>query len=201
MFGGAGPAFASSDWTPSAIMADILGGANGRALRALRDAGVTVANAWVHLFPSPSGPRVYLEAEVPVDQTATSLREIDRSMRSMSGEEAFAADLERAREFLLRTNSEWLMTLMQESDALNTVVIQGTPTDALANFATLDREATASDVHRVVTSYLDPGRMKVVLVGDWSKLHAQLLELGWGPIELRNSSGAVVGLQTAPDRR
>lgn len=39
--------------------------------------------------------------------------------------------------------------------------------------------------------------MKVVVVGDWSKLRAPLVGLGWGPIELRNGSGAVVGLEAA----
>jgi zinc protease len=145
----------------------------------------------LNLVGNPSAPRVAWSAEVATPRTAEALTAIDRSMRAMKTADVAQAELDDARRPLLGEQTSWVTSLTGETDVMNGLVVQQVPPSDLPKRAARLRSVTVDDVRRVAASYLDPDRMKVVVVGDWSKLREQLVALGWGPIEVRDSSGVV----------
>jgi zinc protease len=201
IFGGAGPGFASPDWVPMKFVTQILGGPSGRMVRALRDAEFAVTHAGMRMATSPAGPRVTFGTDVPLERTGALLREMQRQVLAMAAEGSSDAEVESARDQLLRADGEWLMTHDQAIRLLGDLAERDLPPETLDKITALLSTTTAADVRRAATAYLDFTRMKVVVVGDWSRMRDQLVGLGWGPIELRNGSGAVVGLEAAAGPR
>lgn len=197
LFGGSGPSSPSPDFVPLLFMREWVG---GRAERALRGAGFRVPDAQVSVRRPTGDALVEFHAEGPVEQAAGLLREMARQLRSASTAETIP-ELEAIRARLLTVSRTYLWTLQGETDWLNAISVGDIPLDWSARFDTLVSAAAAADVRRAAAAYLDPERMKVVIVGDWSRLRRQLVELGWGPIELRNGDGTVVGLQAVAGPR
>ena len=83
------------------------------------------------------------------------------------------------------------------ADEVEGLVVQSLPPDDVPQRAPRYVALTSGDLQRAAARYLDPDRMKVVVVGDWSKMRAQVEGLGWGPVELRSSAGAVLGVEGA----
>ncbi len=196
-FGGEGPMFSSPDWAPSTTLRAIVGGSKGRAMSALRDAGVSASNPALYFIAKPGGPRAVFSVEVATPRTGDALTRIDRVLREMKSAEVAAKELDDARAPLVADDPAWFSTLAGEADVLDGLVVQGLPPDDVPKRAERLRAVTADDVRRVSGRYLDPDRMKVVVVGDWSKIRDQLLGLGWGSVELREPSGAVVRVEQA----
>lgn len=198
LFAAVGPSFPSPDFVPLLFAPEMFG---LRARRALRDAGFAVPQSRLSVQrPIGALSLVDFHAEGPVEQAAGLLREMAGQLRAASTDETMS-ELEAIRARLLRDSEAYLWTLQGETDWLNAISAGDIPLDWSAKFDTLVSAATAADVHRAAAAYLEPDKMKIVVIGDWSRLRGQLVELGWGPIELRSEAGAVVGLEAVAGPR
>jgi zinc protease len=195
-FGGEGPAYTSPDWAPSVALRMIVNGSKGRAASALHDVGAH-GSAFT-LVANPAAPRVAFTTEVATGRTAEALADIDHLMRAMKGGQISDGEVDDGRRPILLDEAAWTWTLAGETDTMEGLVVQGLPPEDVARRTARFLAIKADDVRRVAARYLDPDRMKIVVVGDWSKLREPLTGLGWGPIELRNTAGAV--MNTEPGR-
>jgi zinc protease len=73
----------------------------------------------------------------------------------------------------------------------------GQPDDVVLKLPQRYAALTADAVKGAAARYLDADKMRTVIVGDWKTLRGPLSALGWGPIELRNAAGVVVGTEGA----
>jgi predicted Zn-dependent peptidase len=175
----------------------IVGGPKGRAMTAVHDAGLLATYATLNFTTNPAEPRILLSTEVPTARTANALVELDRLLRRAKTGEVTPDQLDDARRPLVLDEPSWSSTLAGEADVVDGLVLQGLPLDDVGKRATRLLAVTPDDVRRVAARYLDPDRMKVVVIGDWSKLRDLLVGLAWGPIEVRAPSGAVVSVEPA----
>jgi zinc protease len=194
-FGGEGPRYATPDWAPALALRMIVNGSKGRAAIALHDLGPLASAGALDLSASPSAPRVTFGATVATGRTGDAITEIDRLMRATKTAEIAPREIDDARLPLVTKERSWNTTLAAETDILEGIVVQGLSPDDVTKHTARIEAVTPDDVRRVAARYLDPDRMKVVVVGDWSKIRQQLVDLGWGPVEVRDSSGAVVPSQ------
>jgi predicted Zn-dependent peptidase len=190
-FAGEGPIYSSADWTPALVLQRLFNGHEGRATLELRDSDTPLASSSFDLWASPTAPRLTFRVEVPSGRTGELLTRVDRLMRAMKTADVTPEELEDARRPLAAKDGTWTSTIASESSALAAVAVQGLAPDALAKRPARFATVTPDDVRRVAARYLEPDRMKVVIVGDWAKLHDPLVGLGWGAVEVRDTSGVV----------
>jgi predicted Zn-dependent peptidase len=197
-FGGEGPRFSSPDWAPSITLRMLVGGPRGGVMRALHDASVAATYATVNFTTNPAAPRLLFNTEVPAARTADALVQVDRLLRATKTAEVPPEQLDDARRELALDEPSWDSTLAGQADLVDGLLLQGLPLDDATKRAARILAVTSDDVHRVAARYLDPDRMKIVVVGDWAKLRDRLKGLAWGPIEVRAPGGAVLGVEPAP---
>jgi hypothetical protein len=63
--------------------------------------------------------------------------------------------------------------------------VHGLPDDYWNRYAERVRKVTAEDVRRFAETYLDPGKLTLVMVAHPDNVRAQLADLPLGPVEIR----------------
>jgi zinc protease len=137
-------------------------------------------------------------ADFDVAHTADALRELDRLMRGLRDAPAEPTELEAVRERALRDEPSFLATTAQTTELVAAIAQSDLSLDAPQRLDEQLRAITAAEVQRVAAATLDPTRLKVIVIGDWSALKPQLAGLGWGPVEVRDVSGAILRVEGAP---
>jgi len=197
-FGGEGPAYPSADWAPLQVLRGLLNGSKGRAATLVHDPSLFTSEPALERSAKPSAPRVAFNGEVPTARTGEALAAMDRVLRAMKTADVTVDELERERRRLVTSEMASSSTLAGENDVVAGLVIQQLPPDDVPKRPARFLAVGADDVRRVGARYLDPDRMKIVVVGDWAKLRDQLLNLGWGPVELRDERGALLPSRGVP---
>jgi zinc protease len=185
---GEGPKFASADWTPMTTLCALFKGSKGRG--ASVPGGVAVS-----LYANPVAPRVAVTTDVPTERTAETLGAIDRVLRELKTAEIAPGALDSVRRALVLDEPSWTWTLGGETDLMEGLVVQRVSVDDVSKRKGRLLAVTAEDLRRVSTTYLDPDHMKVIVVGDWTKIRDQLVGLSWGPIEVRTVTGVVSSVE------
>lgn len=195
---GEGPRFASADWAPLTILCRLVKGSKGRGVGVLRDA-LERAGEGITLGPyaNPVAPRVVVSSDVPAERTAEAVGAIDRLLRGVKTAEIAPGELEDVRRALVLDEPSWTWTLAGETDVMEGLVVQRLPSNDVSKRKGRLLAVTAEDLRRVGATYLDPDHMKILVVGDWSKIRDQLVGLSWGPIEVRTVAGAVASVEPA----
>jgi zinc protease len=126
------------------------------------------------------------EKAVPADQARSVLQELDGWMRDLRGRGPDASDLNLARARLMRS-TPWAFETVEYMATLGAYNVRiGLPPDwrakAVASTATMPWE-------QIRAALLDPDQMRVVVVGDLSLVMDQLLQLGWGPVDVHDTEG------------
>jgi zinc protease len=183
VFVGEGAKFATDDWAALVTWRLLLGS------KTIVD-GVSARLALSH---NPRGARVAFEGNAPVDRTGAVLAAMDQALRQTRSAEMHAGDLQRVLGRQLVDAPSWTASLASEVSELEGLVVQGLPPDDIAKRGARIGALTVDDLRRAGARYLDPDRMKIVVIGDWSKIRPQLEALGWGPAELRDAAGQVAG--------
>jgi len=169
----------------------------GRLTRSLKDDGRLAWRIESKIEPLYSGTIATWETDVPSAKTADALRSMDDQLRAMRDGDPTELELDALRDHLVRAEPTWLATTSGIADYLGMIARFDLPTGEPAAYVDRLKTTTAADVRKVASTMFDPARTKLVIVGDWAALKDQLLALGWGPIELRDASGARVRVEPA----
>jgi len=162
-----------------ALAVTILGGSFSSRLNAnLReDKGWTYSpHAGIEHFQAAS--LLTVSAEVATEVTAPSMVEIDYELGRMASRPVSADELEAARRYRIGSTALSLQT--QSGLANQLVVLASVGLDAawLSGLPGRFTKVTVDDILRVSRSYLAPGRLTTVLVGDAGRIRTEIEALG-----------------------
>lgn len=127
-------------------------------------------------------------AAVVTEKTAPALHELFVELEAMRSSEVTDAELQGAKEGIVQTLPARFETARDIVGAIADLVVYDWPADEYATRAERISKVTAADVKRVAQK-LVPRTMKVVVVGDKSRLEPDLDALHLGPMELRDAFG------------
>jgi zinc protease len=193
LVGALGPAETSPTFIHAAMLETIIGNPGGRVMRSMRDEEKLTWGASTSLGGLASRDSLFTwGAEVPLRRTADALREIDKHLRRFREEELSPAELEDARQRMARALPAAFLTTDTIAPLLQRIAAYSLPADDLTTLPARETAITAADVKRVAADMFDPGHAKLVVVGDYAMIRQQLVDLGWGPIEVRDVVGAIV---------
>ena len=164
----------------------------GRLNRRLRDELGLVP--WVQpiLWTWRAGALVGCKTRAPSAQVATVLTEADRALRTLDGDGLTDDEVATIRDEDELGFAWSFKTAAESAEIYGNWLRWGLSLQSLAEHPARLAAVTADSVRAAAGRYLKPERMHVVVVGDWAALRAPLSALGWGQIELRDATGAVV---------
>ncbi|WP_412061634.1 M16 family metallopeptidase [Rubrivirga sp. IMCC45206] len=164
------------------VLNTILGGSfTSRLNQNLReDKGYSYGARSVFEYRPVAGPFVAY-ADVQTDVTAPALTEFFRELAAI-GEPIPADELAKARENRALSFPAPFATVRGTAAMVGDAWLDGLPDDAYAVYASGVRAVTAADLARVAAQYVDPERVAVVVVGDWSVVGESVEALGLGPV-------------------
>jgi len=119
--------------------------------------------------------------------TAKAVKEIFSEMERMRSELVSVEDLAGAKANLVRQLPARFETAGETAGTLAALAIQGLPLDELATRPARIAKITAEDVKRVAEKYLDPAKMRVIVVGDAAVVEGELSALDLGGVEVRRA--------------
>ncbi|HRG98558.1 MAG TPA: pitrilysin family protein, partial [Polyangiaceae bacterium] len=128
-------------------------------------------------------------AAVVTDKTVPALREVFVELEAMRATEVTEAELAGAKDALIQGLPARFETARDVVNALTDVVVYDWPKDEYATRVARLSKVTAADVKRVAAQYLTPRRMKVVVVGDHTKLKDDLESMHLGAPAMRDAYG------------
>lgn len=173
---------ATPDFYALEVLNTILGGSfTSRLNQNLReDKGYSYGAGSSFDFRPVAGPFLAY-ADVQTDVTAPALTEFFRELDAI-GAPVPADELAKARENRALSFPEPFATVSGTAAMVGAAWLDGLPADAYAGYAAGVRAVTAADLARVAARYVDPARMAVVVVGDWSVVGESVEALGLGPV-------------------
>ncbi|MBN2202446.1 insulinase family protein [bacterium] len=129
-------------------------------------------------------------SSVQSDKTADSMREIVKEMSQViSDRPVTPAEFEKARNNqVLQLAGQW-ETGSSVSGSIGDIVRYGYPENHFITYAERLRKLTTEDANRAGKTLLHPDKMVWVVVGDRSKIEADLNGLGWAKIQLMDADG------------
>ena len=179
-----GAARSTPDYEALLVLNTILGGSfTSRLNQNLRERnGYSYGARSSFDFRTVSGPFLAY-ADVQTDVTAPALTEFVHELTAIR-EPVPADELAKARDNLALSFPEPFATVAGTAAMVGALWLDGLPPDTYATYATAVRAVTADDLARVARQYIDPDRMVVVVVGDWSVVGDEVQALGLGPVEV-----------------
>ncbi|HEX6176335.1 MAG TPA: pitrilysin family protein [Candidatus Binatia bacterium] len=178
----------SPDYVPLVVMNHILGGgAAARLFLNLREEKGYTYGVYSDLsalrYPGPWRAGGSMRTEVTGQAVSEFFNEI-RRIRDEKVSDKELADAKRA------ITARFALSLEQPTGVLAFAMVQktyGFPADYWDNYPGQIMAVTAEDLQRVARTYLDPGTMQLIAVGDAEKIKPALDK--YGPIEVYDSSG------------
>jgi zinc protease len=188
-FGALTPTRASPDYFAMELVHQLLGAhRSSRLTRALVE-GAT------HMDARRAEGNFYWQSSVPLARTATVLRQIDQQLKDLGQTPPSAAELDGTKARYIRQLPLWIETAGETAGAVQTIASYALPLDALDGIAPGIQSVTPDAIQKLAADRLSADHTRVVIVGDWSKLKADLKALAWGPIELRDASGKILRVE------
>ncbi|MEO8635767.1 MAG: pitrilysin family protein [Gemmatimonadales bacterium] len=190
MIGAPGVARANPDYAAIEVMNTILGGSfSSRLNQNLRETrgytyGAGTSFAWRPL-PGP----FLAGSSVRTDVTDSSLVEFFKELNAIRDAPVSDVELTRARNYITLALPGQFETTRQMAGQIGELLDFGLPTTWYTGYLRQVRAVTAADVQRVARRYIDPQRMRVVVVGDIEKIRPGIEALGLGPISVRGPDG------------
>lgn len=142
-------------------------------------------------MPAARGPRpFYVVAPVQTDKTKESIVELVKELKGIAGERPIAGE-----EFqsIMRTQTLGLPGRFDSLDALERaaadIIGLGYPDDHYAKYATNVRALTEKALADAATSYIRPGEVVWVIVGDLKKVEAGIRSLDLGEVIRLDAGG------------
>jgi zinc protease len=163
------------------VLATTLGGGfTSRLIQKLREEmGITYGARSGMDYRVASGPFVISTAIVS-PQTAKGLAEIFRMIEELSTTDVPAAELAKSKQNLIRALPAMFETNASTASTLAELALQGLPDNWYATYAANLRKVTAKDVKAVAKAVIPSKGMAISIVGDMSKIRADIDKLGFG---------------------
>jgi predicted Zn-dependent peptidase len=124
--------------------------------------------------------------------TDSAVMEFMKELRRMRDEDVSSAELELAKNGMVRSQPQGFETPMQIAQQLSTLVLFGLSDSYFDGLVQNIERVTAADVRRVAQKYLNPTASKIVIVGDLSFIRPGLEKLGYGATTVVNAEGDAV---------
>jgi zinc protease len=172
------------------IVHDLLGGmrSSGVETRLRDELGATwgVKNQYVQLRAASLSS---WEWNAPLESAPRTLAAFERRVRELSERGPSPDELAQAKSYIIHSLPHRLETLQGTVAEIAELAAYQLPLDDLSTMGARIDALTADDVRAAVPP---PAAVKVVVVGDLVALRGPLLALGWGPIEVRDTDGALI---------
>jgi zinc protease len=181
--GHAGPPRTTSDYFPLIVLNTMLGGSftSRLNLKLREEKGYTYGARSAFAFRAGPGP-LMAGAAVATAATADAVSDFIAEMRRLRSERVQADELERARRYLALGLPRRFETGEQIAVLLAEAELFGLGDRYWDAFGERVAAVEADDVARVAAVHLDPDHAQVVIVGDRSRIAADLEALGIGPV-------------------
>jgi zinc protease len=135
--------------------------------------------------------RLAISTAIVSDKTATGLAETFKILDDLASHEVDPAELDRARQKLVRALPRRFETNAGAAAAFAELVLGGLPDDWYGRIAGGVAKVTAADVAAAAKALMSSGSMAIAVVGDVAKIRGELDKLGLG-------SPAMYDLDAAP---
>jgi len=133
-------------------------------------------------FRLSTGPFV-AAAAVQTDKTAPALAEFFKELEAI-GKTVTEAEVAKAKNYVALSFPSDVETTGDIAAKLADQFVYGLPSDWLDSYVSRIGAVTLEDVRRVATESIDPGKVAVVVVGDRSKIEAEVKTLNLGPVRV-----------------
>ncbi|MEE8542503.1 MAG: pitrilysin family protein [Gammaproteobacteria bacterium] len=133
-------------------------------------------------------------APVQTDKTAASMLELDREFREIRTSRPVSAeevDTSKRRD-TLRLPGRW-ETARSVMNDIAEIVRFGLPEDYWRRYPDLVAAVNVTEVNDVARSLLAPDRLTWVVVGDLERIETEIRALNFGPVELMDADGNLLG--------
>jgi zinc protease len=181
---------ASPDYAAIELMNTLLGGSfSARLNDILREQrGYTYGAFSGYTWRPVPGPFM-ASAAVRTDVTDSSLAIFFREFKRIRDAQVDAAELERAKNYIILGALGDFETTGQVASELATLNTFGLPLSSISRDLEAMRRLTAADVQRAAQKYIDPDNLTVVIVGDIAKIRSGIEALGLGQVSVRDVEG------------
>ncbi len=182
--GRVGAARSTPDYAALEVLNTILGGSfTSRLNQNLRERnGYSYGAGSGFDYRPVAGPFV-ASSDVQTDVTAPALTEFFRELSGIAAPVP-ADELAKARDNRALSFPSPFATVRGTAAMVGALWLDDLPDDAYARYAADVRAVTAADLARVARRYVDPDRVAVVVVGDWSVVGDAVRALDLGPVEV-----------------
>src|SRR5262245_8163529 len=133
-----------------------------------------------------------LGADVRTDATGPAVKEMMAEANGMISRPVTSDELRLAKESVSRTLPAYFMTTASTAATFGQLYLLNLPPDYYQELPARISAVTADQVSEVTTKHLKPGDMRVIAVGDRSKIEPQLAALKLGRIGYRTLDGEPV---------
>ena len=188
-----GPGYGAPDMEASVAAVSVLADASfGRITVRLRQELSDVPFVTPATYQQRTSGSIGWKTRAATDKVAPALAEVDRMVRAFAAQGPTEEELAAVRDREVFASAEAFETAGETAKAWSWVLSFGLPDDVLLRRPHRYAALTADALKEAAARYLDAGKMRVVIVGDWAKLREPLLALGWGSIEVRTPAGVLV---------
>ena len=179
-----GPPRSTRDYFALTVMNTILGGSfTSRLMQNLREQhGYAYGASSRFDFRASTGPFV-AGAAVQTDKTAPALAEFFKELEAIR-KTVTEAEVAKARNYVALSFPSEVETTGDIASRLADQFVYDLPDDWLGSYVSRIGAVTLDEVRRVANEYIDPGKVAVVIVGDRSKIEAEVKSLNLGPIRV-----------------
>jgi len=185
-----GPARKDPRYFQFEVLRTTLGdGFTSRLTQRLREQlGITYGASAFQDWRLQPGPFVIASAIV-TPATGQGVTEAMKILDDLSTNDLKPEELEKSKQNMIRALPSSFETNMSTALELGSLALHGLPDDWYARYADNVRKVTAKDVKTVAKALIPSGRMVVSVVGDLSKVRADLDKLGLGEATLHDPYG------------
>lgn len=181
------------------VMNSVLGGLfSSRINLNLREKNAYTYGARSHFVMRRGAGPFSAGGAIFADNTAAAVGELFTEIRRMIDSGVTDDELEGAKRNVIAAMPAWFETTSDVAQAAANLFSYGLPADDYASRLKRIEAVTKEDVARVAKAYLNPARMKVVIVGDRAKIGASLEALHLGATSYRDAYGDPVVEGTEP---
>ena len=181
-----GPPRSTKDYYALSVMNTILGGSfTSRLMQNLREKhGYAYGARSGFDYRLSTGPFV-AAAAVQTDKTGPALTEFFNELEAIR-KTVTEAEVSKAKNYVALSFPSDVETTGDIAARLAEQFIYDLPNDWLDSYVSRIGAVTLADVRRVATEYIDPAKVAVVVVGDRSKIEADVKALNLGPIKVQS---------------
>jgi predicted Zn-dependent peptidase len=176
----------SDDYVTGTVAFQVLGGGmSSRLFRNLREDKGYTYGVYARGDARKLGGVSFVVGSVKAEVTGAALQEVLNELGRLRDEPVSAQELADAKDALVLSLPSDFETAHSTAGRIAELALHGLPDDYWDRYAERVRKVTAEDVRRFAASYLDPGKLTVVMVAHPDAVKGQLAGLPLGPVEVR----------------